>query len=286
MKFWKKLTLVFIAIAILSTILGIGMLCVRARIFIMQEIANTALSVASSAAVIIDPEKVRKLEETWDENSLEYKEIQNQFRMIRDQNRNAVFYVKYIYFLWHSPEYPDYLLFGVDAEENPAEFSSFGDYYAFEDTKDLLAHFKEGYAPLRFSQDPWGVWLTGYAPIFDQNGNVLGIVGVDVPERIFTEKWNNLLIFGSWAFFGSLTIAIYMALLFSKQITEPLSSLCETVKEIGKGNLKAKTHLHTHDEFNDLGVAIDEMAIGLQERDKIKTSLARYVSEPGCKNSS
>ncbi|MFI5335009.1 MAG: adenylate/guanylate cyclase domain-containing protein, partial [Chlamydiales bacterium] len=89
----------------------------------------------------------------------------------------------------------------------------------------------------------------------------------------------DLLRFGIFSFSAALLLALLSAFFLSRREALSLQSLCKGVKEIGQGNFSCRVHLFTHDEFDDLAVAINQMAQGLQERDRLKLNFTRYVSQ-------
>jgi hypothetical protein len=40
------------------------------------------------------------------------------------------------------------------------------------------------------TSDPWGVWISGHAPIVDNNGNTMGIIGIDMDAGYIQELTN------------------------------------------------------------------------------------------------
>ena len=81
------------------------------------------------------------------------------------------------------------------------------------------------------------------------------------------------------AFFSAIVLSLIVAVILSKVISNNLHKLQEDVCEIGKGNLDHKVTIETEDEFNELACAINHMTEGLKEREKVKSSFAKYVSK-------
>lgn len=76
-----------------------------------------------------------------------------------------------------------------------------------------------------------------------------------------------------------LLIAIGLSFLLSGGVTKPVRTLASAARKIGGGKLETRVDIRTGDELEELGDAFNEMAKGLQERDFIKSTFARYVSE-------
>lgn len=127
--------------------------------------------------------------------------------------------------------------------------------------------------------DKWGDVMSGYAPVRDTAGRAVAVVGVDVrAERVAVMK----------AKVRALTLAIYafaillllpLAWLVGRHVRRPLSAIIDTTGAISRGQLDAQTHLKRNDEFGILAQHLDKMATGLRERETIRATFGRYVSE-------
>ncbi len=127
--------------------------------------------------------------------------------------------------------------------------------------------------------DKWGEFMSGYAPIRDTSGRGIAVLGLDVrAERIAAMKAN----------VRALTLAIYvfavllllpMAWLVGRHVRRPLSAIIATTGAIARGQLDAQTNLQRDDEFGLLAKHLDKMALGLRERETIRATFGRYVSE-------
>ena len=71
---------------------------------------------------------------------------------------------------------------------------------------------------------------------------------------------------------------VVVAVLVSRSITRPLHDVVDVVHKIRGGDLDAHTTVTGHDEIGSLGVALNEMAHGLRDRDRIKEIFGRYVT--------
>jgi len=71
---------------------------------------------------------------------------------------------------------------------------------------------------------------------------------------------------------------LVVAGLVSRSVTRPLHDVLDVVHKIRGGDLDARAVIRGHDEVGRLGTALNEMAQGLQERDRIKELFGRYVT--------
>lgn len=76
-----------------------------------------------------------------------------------------------------------------------------------------------------------------------------------------------------------LLVAIGISFFLSKGITMPIKKLSMAVRVLGMGQLDTKVNIRTGDELELLGNAFNDMAKGLKERDFIKSTFERYVSQ-------
>ncbi len=81
------------------------------------------------------------------------------------------------------------MLYLVDAEEKTKEVSYPGTVEA--KGSDLIHHLSKTYSKGRFISDQYGVWMTGYAPVYDKHGNYAGTVGADLSIATYHNdlKW-------------------------------------------------------------------------------------------------
>jgi len=73
------------------------------------------------------------------------------------------------------------------------------------------------------------------------------------------------------------TVSLVLTLLLSRSISEPLADLREATKRIGAGDLATRVPVVTTDETGDLARSFNEMATGLEERERIREAFGTYV---------
>jgi adenylate cyclase len=278
MKYRTKLYIALVAIAFIASFLGLAITYFQAKNRLTLSLRERVIAVSSTTGSLLSPEFIQQVIAGGGKTP-EYQDLVLKLRSARDANRTASFYVKFLYVMTISPQNPNQMIFVADAEENPTEMIQFGEVDQQEKYSHIREHLNEKYSPPRFITDQWGTWMSGFAPIYTADGHYLATVGADVSINIIQEHLNEVFAYGLWGLFGSITIAFIGAYFLSKQVTKSLSFICESVKEIGAGNLQQETHLDTHDEFNDLAEAINDMTKGLRERERLKMNFTRYVSQ-------
>ena len=234
---------------------------------LVNQIRGQLLSISVTAAASIDGNQVEKLNEENYKTSPIDEQLIDQLRLIRDANRRPDIFIKYLYIIKPKPG-AEHFIYVADAEENPEGASVYGD--TFPTMEELYQNINRPFVESQMTYDHWGTWITSYAPIYNNDGEVVATLGVDISIKDIRSKMKKLIIYGVVALLGSLLVSIVIAHLLAKLVTNSLNYLCETVEEIGEGNLKARAHLDTNDEFDELSLAINSMARGLEERERFK----------------
>ena len=278
MKYRTKLHLFFVGISCATVIAGVSFTIYTSHSALFKNIANQSVSIAATAATNIDGDLVEQIKVKEDEKKPAYQELRNYLRKVRNTNRNANIYVKYIYTIYPDPKDPTKFLFGVDAEESQESVSHAGTDNPGATIDLLHEHISEPYSYEKLVKDPWGTWLTGYAPIYNSKGEYVGTLGVDISANFVAKVMRQLYIKGLIAFVGSILLAIIAASLLSRKLSTSLSQIDEAAKEFGAGNFVHQIDLNTHDEFQNVADSLNKMADDLKEKERMKIGFAHYVS--------
>ncbi|MDN3506375.1 MAG: adenylate/guanylate cyclase domain-containing protein [Simkaniaceae bacterium] len=274
MKYRTKLYIALVAIASASIILGLVIFSVETEKLIFRMLQSRSLSVATTAAVQLNPELVEQanLSKT---GTPEHDALRLMLQKTVSANRRNDIYVSDIYTLYPDPKNSKGMLFGVDASVDP---ESPGTPYKDSDLSGIFENRHFPYVDKHFVADQWGLWLSAYAPIKDKDGNYISTLGVDINAKDIHVRSEQLLKYAIWGLLASLVLSIVIAYFLSKKVTLSLDHICSVVKEIGEGNLNAESTIETNDEFGVLSHSINDMSKGLRERERLKMSFARYVS--------
>lgn len=275
MKYRTKLYISLVSVAFASIVLGLVIFSTESEKLVMTVLRSRSESIAATASVLINPELMGSVKKGTSMTSPEYLKARTELRRVQEVNRRPDIFLADVYTLYLDPDNPQELLYGVDADQSP--FTP-GTPYADTDKDYILANLGNSVVDPRFITDQWGVWLSAYSPIRNSSGNYVATLGVDINAADIHTRLDELIKFGIYGLAASLILALLIAFFLSKRVTLSLDHLCGTVKEIGAGNLEAHADLVTEDEFGVLSDAINDMTKGLQERARLKTSFARYVS--------
>ncbi len=280
MKYRTKLYLFFLAISILSITSSLIIVVLESRKAIFQQLQSKIIVVAAGAAIHVNADLLKNINTVADQDTPAYKELASALRQHRNANRRKDLFVKFLYITKPDPSDPSRFVFVVDPEEKKEDFSPVGQENPGAAKDFLYEHLNEPYSYGKLTEDQWGVWLTGYYPIYDSQGKYVGTIGADVSaERVYAAL-NRIAIYALGTFVASLLFSMFAAAFLAKHASEALEILELATKEIAKPNLEYRVELKTKDEFEELAKALNSMSEQLQEKEKLKVGFAHYVSQP------
>ena len=76
---------------------------------------------------------------------------------------------------------------------------------------------------------------------------------------------------------GLIGLSAVLLLLFSRSVAQPLVQLSKLAERVGAGDLTVHCEVGGRDEVAALGVRLNQMVVGLREREQIRETLGRYV---------
>ncbi len=278
MKYRTKLYLSLAGTAVVSAFIGFGVLYVEFRNHTFRDEQTKVLTVAATTAALIDPEPIKLITKRSDESSPAYIQTDLALTKAREANWRQDILIQCLYTIRPNPENPEEMIYIVDSERNPEMISHVGDVAENVKNTEITFYLNDYFSPSRFIRDAWGVWVSGFAPVYDKDGNYVATVGADISLdrfQVLLQKLMELFLVG---FLVSLIFALTGGYLLARNVTMALRDLLGCVREIGHGNLNCRSTLATHDEFEELGQEINRMTQGLQERERLKLNFARYVS--------
>jgi len=128
-------------------------------------------------------------------------------------------------------------------------------------------------------EDEFGITLSGYSPIFNKRHKSIGIVGADVnAERISAMRRTAMLKVG-FVFGIAILLLGVVAVIVARNVRKPLTQIIDAAAAISRGELKTRVNMQRNDELGVMGHHINLMAEQLQEREFIRETFGRYVSE-------
>lgn len=141
----------------------------------MNSLRQSLMDSASIAASMIDADEHTQVYTSGTEGDAQYTHIADQLRLVRDSVNN----IESIYTAVLSPN-SDEVLFVITASEDVADRANLREPYSTVDAPEMMAAFNGPTADKYMGTDDYGYWLSGYAPILDDSGKAVAIVGADM----------------------------------------------------------------------------------------------------------
>lgn len=113
--------------------------------------------------------------------------------------------------------------------------------------------------------DEWGATLSGYAPIRDEGGNAIAVLGVDMGADVLIQtereiKRNIWLILAA-----GLIVSVLLGIWMSARITRRVIHLAQGTHRLAGGDLQYRVDVRGRDEIGQLARAFNRMAQSLEE---------------------
>jgi len=274
-RYRTKIYLSFLLVTGLSALLGIYFLYTKASSALKLELRTKVVSVAATASALLDPDLVKQVATELNPTSPAFYKLQNELITARDNNRRTDLFIKYIYILRPQDNNPKQMIFVIEAQNavSPGEIDT------QQSQSMIVNHLEEFYSPNRFIHDKWGTWMSGFSPITDREGNYIATLGVDISASSVEATLKTMLQYALLALLTSVSIAYLMAYILAHKMTEALDRVSETLDAVASGDFNVSLHIESQDEFGKLGETINHMILGLKERQALKTSFSKYVSQ-------
>ncbi len=225
---------------------------VRAMDNLMRSLKSRLQNSAAMISQSIDARSLDEIRSEADIERAEYREALDKLRRVRRANAD----IAYLYIMRKTPEGP---VFVVDSDETEAQALP-GRLYD-EENERLILGFIEASVDDELTEDEWGVFLSGYAPLLHGEGRYL--VGIDMRADEVTNKLKELRLTGVISFLASLLLALTFALLLSRGLTRRIATMSLLCRDIALGRFDKRIEGRTYDEFDDLADALNTMSEAL-----------------------
>jgi PAS domain S-box-containing protein len=170
-KIFRTISIVLVLMTLLLTIVTVYSISAQTREALFAAEQGNLVSIASTTASQINGDTFANIR-PGDEGSPEFSVIRDQLRSVKASNAD----IRFIYTFRKSGDAVEFVVDGDFGYASDA--ASIGQVYP-EPEDEILAAFTAPVADHEFTSDQWGTVLSGFAPIRDRQGYVVGIVGVD-----------------------------------------------------------------------------------------------------------
>ncbi len=279
-RFRTKVTIVLILSLLFVTALSNFLIYQFSLSFQFKQLREELMLAAKTSVLMIDVDSLLGVPLNPEGiNSEQFKIIAEKLMKIKKENP----VIKYIYTMTKTSQ-PGILQFIVDPEpvseeEKRKGVTSYpGDKYDASRFPEMLKAFEGVSADRKLTVDPWGVFLSGYAPIRDKNGKAVAILGVDMDAQDVYLVEREIQLRAIFVLIIGIFVSIVLSFLISQRITRPIKRLVEGTRKIAAGDLQYKVEAKGSDEISELAESFNSMATSLLEsRKKLHDYFYRVV---------
>lgn len=112
--------------------------------------------------------------------------------------------------------------------------------------------------------DQYGSFLTAYAPIFNSNGERVGVIGVDINADTIVQEQAELVNQALLVVFLTGLASVFFGYVIGNLLATSIAVLAGDTAKFAKGDFTARTNIQTNDEVGDLSRSFNYMADQIQ----------------------
>lgn len=267
-KLSGKIAVTTLLIALFVSLLVSGISIYYMQDYLLSVSRSHTMSVARTAAASIDGKQISRIQ-PGDEETEDYKEVLTQLQnFLLDED------VAYIYTMRKEG---DKVCFWVDADT--LEGAAIGEEY---ETYDKIDEAFTGRETLdeEVTTDEWGSFYSAFAPVMDESGNVVAIVGVDCTVDNINEKVHKMVKILLLVELLCILIALFISMITGHLMAKNVLVINRKMEELAgsDGDLTQKIQIHSGDElenvadsFNSFMVKLRSMMLSVKENgDKLE----------------
>ena len=219
----KKSFIIALILLLLTNIIMGATLMIMSKESLRDQINQRMLDVANTAAYQINGDEIKVLTAN-DKETESYKRALNTLQSFQKNIQ-----LSYIYGINPMPD--GSFTFAIDPDpNNPADFGE------PIETTDALINASKGKADIdkNAHTDEWGRFYTTYSPVFDSDGNVVGIIGVDFDADWYDGKLNSTRTVATLLTLASLIAGIGVSYYIMQQNKRRFSATIKNLSELDK----------------------------------------------------
>ncbi len=188
-KIPRNISILLLILILVITFLAVYSISLETQKSLKEGVQEKLISVATVMASQVDGDEFAQIK-TGEEDTPRFVRIRDQLRHARQMTPD----IRYMYTMRKNG---DVVEFVVDSDYGYDPLSAkIGDVYN-DAEPELILGFLSPTANRDFTTGKWGAVLSGFSPIRDRSGNVVGIVGVDIDSAVVMAGLNraNLVVF-------------------------------------------------------------------------------------------
>lgn len=255
-----RVVLSFMAIGLLITTAITVSLFYATRAQIISQIQQRALLAVKLAALQQNGDLHSTLINPEDENTAVYTSIRNRnqqilesdpgitsiYTMRLDENGNLYFVV-------------DVVSDALALQRGPARLGEF-----YTDASALLAEnastITEAIVEDDVYSDSWGSSLSAYSPFYRSDGQLEGIVGVDISAQAITSAQEEIRNIGFLVILAIFPVLVVVGLVVGTTIARPIDGISQSAERIMAGDFSQEVEFNLRDEVGQLAITFNKMS--------------------------
>jgi putative nucleotidyltransferase with HDIG domain len=264
-SFRFKVTALFVLLMFLSGLIGNFFVYEYSLKTQMGQLRDKLMVIAQLIAKNVDAKELLEIPlKSVGADTPQYKKIAGELGKIRDIAPSIVFV-----YIMEKTQKDSVFKFIIDlhpggAKTEPAPAKP-GEEYNCALYPEMIKALSGPSADSRIVKDKWGIFLSGYAPIKDDRGEPVAILGVDMSARDVYDmqkevKKRALLVLMLGIIFSAL-----LGTFVSLKITKPVEKLVEGTRRISEGDLYYRVKTGGSDEMSELADSFNKMTVKLSD---------------------
>ena len=254
---------ILLSVVMLIAIVGAGYLSYTMNNDLMvKSLRNQVRLAANGLSLVVDGTKYQKLLGKLSVGSSEYQEVQEQISRFYQTNRHLGIDREGAYTLTKISDDSLMITAGLNDEMAGTRVP------LRTEMNQVLSSGIPAYT------DPGNggkeAWVSGYAPIMNAQGDVVGIVQVDFNNTQYAFAQENQLYAILFVSLGGMVLAIIVAIVASRFITRPIERMSQAAIAFARGDMNQSVSVASHDEIGTLAEAFNAMIAGVRRKEAYK----------------
>ncbi len=264
-SFRFKVTVLFVLLMLLSGVVGNFFVYEYSLKMQMNQLRDKLMIIAQLIAKNVDAGELLQIPLKPDGvDTPQYKGIIGELNKVRDIVPSIVF----IYIMEKTPD-ECVFKFIIDlhpgtSEGEPAPAKP-GEEYDCSLYPEMMKGFLGPSADRTIVKDRWGVFLSGYAPIKDDKGEAVAVLGVDMSARDVYDMQREVKKRALLVLLLGIALSLLLGTFVSLRVTRPIKKLVEGTRRISEGDLDYRVKTGGSDEMGELADSFNKMTVKLSD---------------------
>ncbi|WP_079509457.1 sensor histidine kinase [Mesobacillus jeotgali] len=243
-----------------------------------NQMADKVEDVAGIWSATIDPDDIIKADYHRKEKNPSSERLETLLTLVGE--KSASFLGAYIIL---PEEYQNQKVFVLAASDLYSEYS-FESLMFYDAGNDFISAYRSSLNQKKVTStdiftDQYGSWISSFAPIIDNNGNVVAILGVDANASVIKDNQIEIL-FLVLLEMAAILAVVYVILYWGlKKVMKPVDDLFFGIKEISSGNFSVVLPVRDQSELSILSEQFNEMASQLSQLFKSVSAASRQFGQ-------